>query len=201
MTAIFNCVQLDSPDNTGSLGSPHWEGRMTRRGSFYPAEICNAKRLYLSQPNGSPSCRGHRVISADRRYRACFRCLTCPEASPTGVSAMVRWNVEIEILPRASPGDGERGFFEMAHSGKWDNPSGRSSLCGHARGEGYVPRGELQEVAKNDSWPPKLCSTKWHCAAKPLGYLQMLRSLGFRKSGYSCDLYLWQPQGYYKCRN
>ena len=63
-------------------------------------------------------------------------------------------------LQKASPGDGEHDFFDMAHPAKRDNPAGRFGLCGLAGEEGHVPSlvggGELQEVAKDVSWSPKL---------------------------------------------
>jgi len=63
-------------------------------------------------------------------------------------------------LQRPSPGGGKHGFFEMGHPAKRDNPAGRFGLCGNTGGEGHVPslvaEGELQEVAKDVFWSPKL---------------------------------------------
>lgn len=218
----FNCVQLDSPDNTGSLGCPHWERTETRTGSSYPSQVVhNAEWLYLSQPQW--------FLLSQR---------TQTESSLLTEDIEVALDVwhALKHLPQvALPGQVKQGdcLCDPAKNISgwwrtwflWNGPScewgqshwdiqalwscwGRSS-CAEPRRRGWTPKSH-REVAKDVSLSPKLLpwlwSRKYHTDTvlqSPWASYRFWKVWGswFPKRGYSCDFYHWQSQGYYKCRN
>lgn len=102
-----------------------------------------------ASPCGSCSHSGDKPTHATQQKP--LRELWMSEASPTGSTAMVRWNREIVslTLQRSFPGGEEHGFFAMA------NPAGRFRLSGHAVGEdpllGLEEGSELQNATLR--WP------------------------------------------------